>query len=928
MSMRNIFKILGYILFIFFFFLGISKQLSAQKIYTGTGFALNNGYLVTNWHVVKNKQTIHVYGIRGDFTKKYIAEVVAKDEDIDLAILKISGNGFHGFGTVPYKVKTNTSEVADDIWVLGFPVTNILGEEVKYSAGVINSLSGIGGDKSTYQISASVSFGSSGGPVFDDYGNLIGIISSGVDASVQQNVYYAIKTSYLKNLVETMYVSNVLPTNSLMGNYTKRQDKFKAVKNFVFYIECYDRKMPLDDVVNRPSYINVSPTSLYFSENQESETLSVSTNAPSWKVSSKPDWCTASSKTAKSVTITATMNPSYENRSGTIVLETNDGKTVSVYVSQSGKERPYIKANPTSINFNYIGGEREISISTNSESWKISSKPDWCTIYKALESVIINVSKNASYESRNGVVELETSDGKSISIYVLQSGKERPYITANPTSMNFYAIGGQKNISISTNSDSWNVLTKTDWCEVSNISVSTATIKVSQNNSYDSRSGNIVLKTSDGAIVSIFVSQSGKERPYITANPTSVNFSEDGGTKTISISTNSNSWKVSSCPSWCSTSIPTWNETYITINTTTNGSHNSRDGKIVLETSDGAKVSISVSQSGKPKITTYLGLNLGIGYQGNGAFQSLNGSAGVDLAFGRQHNAYGLFVSYRSIDNISFGPLFMFGNFILGAGVNLNIGRNVYSGLPDGVQSRRVNMGYDGIIRLGGKFGRVYMFAEGGLGQLNGADNFYNEVTQSTESHKWSKLNWTTSLGLGVQLKGSSNNWYKSSKTPRVKFGKTKKSEFVMSDYYDNIGGLCITWVKAYGFCGLLGYDKGDYEVNFGGSFDFLAFRVKMFEISLASFGYDEYVGGWDWTPRLRLNIPIWDSGSLFADLGMHMWHLMAEEFFLQVGVQWYYLNWNYMETFIRYGYDFDICNPGYAISIGISFGLCTGAKI
>ena len=232
--MRNIFKLLGYILLIFFFFLGISKQLSAQKIYTGTGFALNNGYLVTNWHVVKNKQTIHVYGIRGDFTKKYIAEVVAKDEDSDLAILKISGNGFPGFGTIPYKIKTNTAEVAENVWVVGFPEADIMGEEVKYSEGVINSRSGIGGDKSTYQISAQVSHGSSGSPVFDDYGNLIGIVSSGLDASVQQNVYYAIKTSYLKNLVETMYVSNILPTNSLMGNYAKRQDKFKAVKNFVF----------------------------------------------------------------------------------------------------------------------------------------------------------------------------------------------------------------------------------------------------------------------------------------------------------------------------------------------------------------------------------------------------------------------------------------------------------------------------------------------------------------------------------------------------------------------------------------------------------------------------------------------------------------------------------------------------------------------
>ena len=747
--MRNI------LLLIFLLFLSPFLLFSQS---TGTGFALNNGYIVTNYHVIEDAKTIFILGIRGDINKKYIADVVAVDKNNDLAILRISGNGFQGFGSVPYKIRpSGTVRVAEEAWTFGYPMTDIMGKEGKYTDGRISALTGVDNDPSIYQISVPLQPGNSGGPLFDNNGNIIGVTCAHIDNRLAQNVCYAVKSSYIINLAETMHVTNVLPQNSRMGNYVSRADKTDAIRNFVFYIECYDIKMPLDDVVNRPSYINVSPTSLYFSENQESETLSVSTNAPSWKVSSKPDWCTASSKTAKTVTITATMNPSYENRSGTIVLETNDGKTVSVYVSQSGKERPYIKANPTSINLNYIGGEREISISTNSESWKISSKPDWCTIYKALESVTINVSKNDSYESRNGVVELETSDGKSISIYVSQSGKERPYIRTNPTSLIFYEYkGGQNDISISTNSESWKVLTKPDWCEISNSSVSTATINVSGNNSYDSRSGNIVLETNDGVTVSISVSQSGKERPYITANPTSVNFSDTEGNRTISISTNSESWKVSSCPTWCSTSISTWNKQTITINTTNNTSHNSRDGKIVLETNDGAKVSISVSQSGKPKVSTFLGLNLGIGYQGNGAFQSLNGSAGIDLAFGRRYNAGGLFISYRSIDNISFGPLVIFDDIVIfGAGINMNIGRNVYydsppyHDLPEGMQ-RCINRSYDGLLRLGVKFSSVYLFAEGGLGQINGSDNFYNELTQSIEPHEWSKLNWFVSLRFGV----------------------------------------------------------------------------------------------------------------------------------------------------------------------------------
>ncbi len=421
-------KDIRYILKVFLFgilFFTITTSTHAQIVKTGTGFALNNGYLVTNNHVIKGAQTIHVYGIRGDFTKKYIAEVVAKDEDIDLAILKISGNGFPGFGTVPYKIKTNTAEVAEDVWVLGFPMTNIMGEEVKFSVGVINSLTGAEGDKSTYQISAQVSHGSSGGPVFDDYGNLIGIVSSGLDAIVQQNVYYAIKTSYLKNLVETMYVSNVLPTNSLMGNYAKRQDKFKAVKNFVFYIECYDKKMPLDDVANQPSYIKASPTSLSFSEKQESKAITISTNAPSWKIASKPNWCTVANKTATSVTINATRNESYESRIGTIILETNDGKTVSLSITQDKREKTYLNI-PEIIVVDLP--QIEISIKTNSDSWKITSKPDWCIITnKTATSATLNATDNNSLNSRASIVVFETSDGIKKSAPIFQSGKTNEY---------------------------------------------------------------------------------------------------------------------------------------------------------------------------------------------------------------------------------------------------------------------------------------------------------------------------------------------------------------------------------------------------------------------------------------------------------------------------------------------------------------------
>ena len=201
-------------------------------------------------------------------------------------------------------------------------------------------------------------------------------------------------------------------------------------------------------------------------------------------------------------------------------------------------------------------------------------------------------------------------------------------------------------------------------------------------------------------------------------------------------------------PDWCT--VSTKYASTLTINVKKNKSHKNRTGIIELET-NGALASIYMSQGGKPSAS--IGVNMGIGYQNNNAFKSLTGSVGIDMVWGRK-NAYGLFLSYRTIDNISAGPLFVFGNFILGMGVNLNVGRNIKSGLPASVQSRRLNMGCDGILRLGVKLGKkMYMFVEGGAGRINGVDYFRNETAQSNTQIKWRRANGTISLGLGMQLK-------------------------------------------------------------------------------------------------------------------------------------------------------------------------------
>jgi S1-C subfamily serine protease len=184
--------------------------------------------------VIEDAKSIWIQGVNGDFNTKHTASVVATDKFNDLALLKIEGVTVNTSG-IPYSVKTSTSEVGEDVFVLGYPLTSTMGEEIKLTTGVVSSKTGFQGDVSLYQISAPIQPGNSGGPLFDGNGNVIGIVSAKHKGA--ENVGYAIKASYLRNLMESALSENILPQSNKIASY-KLSDKVKSLKNYVYYITC------------------------------------------------------------------------------------------------------------------------------------------------------------------------------------------------------------------------------------------------------------------------------------------------------------------------------------------------------------------------------------------------------------------------------------------------------------------------------------------------------------------------------------------------------------------------------------------------------------------------------------------------------------------------------------------------------------------
>jgi S1-C subfamily serine protease len=123
--------------------------------------------------------------------------------------------------------------VGESVFVLGYPLTATMGTEIKLTNGIISAKTGFQGDITAYQISVPIQPGNSGAPLFDDQGNLIGIVNA--KHLLAENAGYAIKVNYLKNLIELIDNPPVLPS---LNNISSKSlpEKVKVLSNFVFII--------------------------------------------------------------------------------------------------------------------------------------------------------------------------------------------------------------------------------------------------------------------------------------------------------------------------------------------------------------------------------------------------------------------------------------------------------------------------------------------------------------------------------------------------------------------------------------------------------------------------------------------------------------------------------------------------------------------
>jgi len=202
---------------------------SIGAVVSGTAFFINqNGYLITNHHVIKgcqNKSKI-------SYNKQDIeAVLVASDSNLDLALLKanIKNKNF-------IKISGKDPKKLQRIIAAGYPLGKRLSDDLKLNSGIISALKGGNDNSNQIQIDASINSGNSGGPIVDEKtGELVAVSVSLIKKEIATNINFGIKAEAVSSFLKANGLKEPLSNSQVL---LKNDEVLKIIEESTVFTYC------------------------------------------------------------------------------------------------------------------------------------------------------------------------------------------------------------------------------------------------------------------------------------------------------------------------------------------------------------------------------------------------------------------------------------------------------------------------------------------------------------------------------------------------------------------------------------------------------------------------------------------------------------------------------------------------------------------
>ena len=173
--------------------------------------------------------------------------MISSDPNNDLAILKADFSPLAVFSFA-----NSNPQLMQDIYVAGFPFGVNLSSSIKVTKGIVSSLTGLGNNFSNIQIDAAIQPGNSGGPIFDDNGNVIGVAVATLDVeyaldrfdAIPQNTNFGIKANIVSNLLSS---NGIITNNPGVSRITMTQLGALAT-NATYYLSCWMTSAKIEEM--------------------------------------------------------------------------------------------------------------------------------------------------------------------------------------------------------------------------------------------------------------------------------------------------------------------------------------------------------------------------------------------------------------------------------------------------------------------------------------------------------------------------------------------------------------------------------------------------------------------------------------------------------------------------------------------------------